>query len=155
MQKFSALSRTYLMESSKTRILIIEDNPDDGALLMRQLKKAQLGEQVKMIGDGRQALDFLMLAEADHLIAIFLDLKLPNLSGLLLLQKVRADDRRKHLPVIVMTSSNSPKDLESCKELGGSSYVQKPVTFTAFSKAVADTFHRSNSIEVVPRTQES
>jgi two-component system, response regulator len=122
---------------------------------MRQLKKAQLGEHVKMIGDGRQALDFLMLAEADHLIALFLDLKLPGLSGLLLLEKVRSDDRRKHLPVIVMTSSNSPKDLESCKELGVSSYVQKPVTFTAFSKAVADMFHRPSPGDLIPRMQES
>ena len=143
------------MESSKTRILIVEDNPDDGALLMRQLRKAQLGEQIKMIGDGRQALDFLMLAEADHLIAIFLDLKLPTLSGLSLLEKIRTDDRRRHLPVIVMTSSNSPKDLESCKALGVSSYVQKPVTFTAFSKAVADTFHRPNPREAVTRMQEA
>jgi two-component system response regulator len=143
------------MESPQTRILIVEDNPDDGALLMRQLKKAQLGEQVKMIGDGRQALDFLMLAEADHLIAIFLDLKLPNLSGLSLLDKIRANDRRKHLPVIVMTSSNSPKDLEGCKELGVSSYVQKPVTFGAFSKAVADTFHRPSPGDLIPRMQES
>ena len=143
------------MELSKTRILIIEDNPDDGALLMRQLQIAQLGEQVKMIGDGRQALDFLTLAEADHLIAIFLDLKLPTLSGLLLLEKIRADDRRRHLPVIVMTSSNSPDDLNRCKALGVSSYVQKPVTFTAFSKAVADTFHRPSPTEVVTRMQES
>jgi len=130
------------MESPKTRILIVEDNPDDGALLMRQLHKAKLGEQIKLIGDGRQALDFLALAEADHLIAMFLDLKLPGLSGLSLLEKIRADERRKHLPVIVMTSSNSPDDLHECRVLGVSNYVQKPVTFTAFSKAVADTFHR-------------
>jgi len=143
------------MESSKTRILIVEDNPDDGALLMRQLQKAQLSEQVKIIDDGRQALDFLMLAEADYLIAIFLDLKLPGLSGLSLLEKIRADDRRRHLPVIVMTSSNSPDDLNNCKALGVSCYVQKPVTFTAFSKAVADTFHRPYPEEVIPRMQES
>ena|ERR1700693_3103059 len=142
------------MEPSKTRILIVEDNPDDGALLMRQLKKAQLAEQIKMIGDGRQALDFLMLAEADHLIAIFLDLKLPSLSGLSLLEKIRADERRKHLPVIVMTSSNSSDDLNNCKALGVSSYVQKPVTFAVFSKAVANTFHLPGPNEVVPKTRE-
>ena len=134
----------------KTRILIVEDNPDDEALLIRQIKKAQLDEQVKVIRDGRQALDFLMLSEAEHLVAMFLDLKLPSLSGLHLLEKLRALSRSRHLPVIVMTSSNSPADLQKCEALGVSSYVQKPVSFTAFSKAIADTFHRPQTGEIPP-----
>lgn len=129
------------MDSPVTRILIIEDNPDDEALLMRQIKKAQLIEQVRVIGDGDRALDYLMLPEADHLVAMFLDLKLPRMSGVQLLEKLRLHERRRQLPVIVMTSSNSPDDLEKCRALGVLSYVQKPVTFAAFTKAIAEIFH--------------
>lgn len=133
--------------SLKPRILIVEDNPDDGELLMRQIKKAHLAEQVKVINDGRLARDFLADANslARHLVAMFLDLKLPSMSGLELLEQVRAYDHVRHLPVIVMTSSNSPDDLRRCRDLGVSSYVQKPVTFPAFTKAIADTFHRTDT----------
>jgi CheY-like chemotaxis protein len=128
---------------SKPRILIVEDNADDGELLMRQIEKAQLAEQVKVINDGRAAMSFLadVNSQARHLIAMFLDLKLPSMSGLDLLVHVRACEQVRHLPVIVMTSSNSPDDLQKCRELGVSTYVQKPVTFPAFTKAIADTFH--------------
>jgi CheY-like chemotaxis protein len=127
----------------KTRILMVEDNLDDVELLMRQLKKANLEEQVMVIGDGRLALDFLTLSESEHLVALFLDLKLPSMSGLQLLEQVRSYDKTRHLPVIVMTSSNSQEDLQKCQELGVLSYVQKPVSFEAFSKAVANTFHQT------------
>jgi len=127
--------------SLKTRILIVEDNLDDVDLLMRQLRKANLGEQVMTISDGRLALDFLMLPEASHLVALFLDLKLPSMSGVQLLEKIRAHDKIRNLPVIVMTSSNSSEDLQKCTELRVLNYVQKPVTLEAFNKAVASTFH--------------
>ncbi|MEI9999596.1 MAG: response regulator [Verrucomicrobiota bacterium] len=130
-------------EPPKPRILIVEDNADDGELLMRQLKKARLGDHVKVIRDGSQAIQFLTDATsgAGHLIAMFLDLQLPSLDGLSVLEQVRAHESICRLPVIVMTSSNSQEDLHRCRVLGVSSYVQKPVTFSAFTKAVADTFH--------------
>lgn len=131
------------MDAHKAHILIVEDNPDDEALLMRQLNKAGLGQHVKVIDDGKVAIDFLTAPDApiSELIAIFLDLRLPHMSGLQVLEKIRANDPTKNLPVIVMTSSNAPTDLEKCKKLGVSCYVQKPVTFTTFTKAVADSFH--------------
>ena len=129
----------------KTRILIVEDNLDDVELLMRQLKKANLAEHVMVISDGRLALEFLTLSESEHLVALFLDLKLPSLDGLQLLAKIREHEKVQNLPVIVMTSSNSAEDLQKCKELRVLSYVQKPVTFEAFRKAVANTFHRTDS----------
>jgi CheY-like chemotaxis protein len=76
----------------------------------------------------------------DELAAIFLDLKLPTVSGLELLQAIRANERTREIPVIVMTSSNTPTDLEKCRELGVFSYVAKPLTFSSFAKAFADTF---------------
>ncbi len=125
------------------RILIIEDNPDDEILLMRQLKKAELHEHVKAIHDGGKALDYLTDGRFpnDNLAAVFLDLQLPTLTGIRLLEAIRNDERIKHVPVIVMTSSNDPEDLEKCRELGVSCFVQKPMTFASFAKAFADTFH--------------
>ena len=125
------------------RILMIEDNPDDEALLMRQLKKAELEKHVKVIHDGGKALDYLTdeRFRCEDLAAIFLDLKLPTISGLKILETLRADDRLRDLPVIVMTSSNIPEELERCRELGVSCYVSKPLTFSSFAKAFADTFH--------------
>jgi CheY-like chemotaxis protein len=130
---------------SPVRVLVIEDNEDDRELLLRQLRKSGMDQHVRFISDGREALDFLTgpLARVlgQSLIAVLLDLKLPSLSGLELLKKIRGREELRGVPVIVMTSSNDPKDLEECSKLKVLNYVSKPVTFTAFSKAVADVFH--------------
>jgi len=126
------------------RVLIVEDNDDDSRLLLRQLRKSGIDAHVKFISDGRQALDFLTgegQSAAEELIALFLDLKLPSLSGVELLRRLRDHDDFRNLPVIVMTSSNDPADLEECQKLKVVNYVTKPVTFATFSKAVADVFH--------------
>ena len=127
------------------RVLVIEDNADDRELLQRQLNKSGMGQHVKFISDGREALDFLtnpaFAATADKLIAILLDLRLPSLSGVELLRRMRARDDLRTTPVIVMTSSNDPRDLEECRRLNVLNYVSKPVTFDSFSKAVANVFH--------------
>jgi len=143
--------------NTPARILIVEDNPDDEALLMRQLKKAELHEHIKAIHDGGEALKYLTDDQSDSstLAAVFLDLKLPTISGLKLLTAIRSDDRLRHLPVIVMTSSNSPKDLQKCKDLGVFSYVAKPLTFSSFAKAFADTYHTTRNgtpAEAVPHS---
>ncbi|MCE0485010.1 MAG: response regulator [Methylacidiphilales bacterium] len=129
---------------SSVRVLVIEDNDDDRELLLRQLKKSGMAGHVKFITDGRKALDFLTVPSktlTEELIAIFLDLKLPSLSGLDLLRRLRTDEKLQNVPVIVMTSSNDPKDMEECRKLKVTNYVNKPVSFTSFSKAVADVFH--------------
>ena len=126
------------------RVLVVEDNADDRDLLLRQLRKSGMATHVKFISNGKEALEFLTKARAtlaDELIAIFLDLKLPGLSGLELLRRLRSMDDLKGTPVIVMTSSNDPEHLDECRRLQVSNYVSKPVTFTSFSKAVADVFH--------------
>jgi two-component system, response regulator len=133
------------VEENPVRVLVIEDNADDRELLLRQLKKSGMENHVKFIDNGREALDFLINppspALAQTLVAIFLDLKLPSVDGLELLRHIRATDQFQNLPVIVMTSSNDPRDMEECRQLKVTSYVSKPVSFTTFSKAVADVFH--------------
>ena len=133
------------LEQNPVRVLVIEDNPDDCELLRRQLHKSGMGQQVKFISDGREALDFLTAPQAHgvvaNLIAVLLDLRLPSLSGLDLLRSMRAREDLRATPVIVMTSSNDPRDLEECRRLKVLNYVSKPVTFTSFSRAVAGVFH--------------
>ena len=127
---------------SLTRILIIEDNPDDEALVLRELKKADMDEHVLVIRDGAKALRFLSAENfaSEEFAAVFLDLKLPNVSGLKVLETIRDHERTRALAVIVMTSSNSPEELDRCRQLGVSCYVSKPLTFSSFAKAFADSF---------------
>ena len=127
---------------SLTRILIIEDNPDDEALVLRELKKADMDEHVLVIRDGAKALRFLSGENfaSEEFAAVFLDLKLPNVSGLKVLETIRDQERTRALAVIVMTSSNSLEELDRCRQLGVSCYVSKPLTFSSFAKAFADSF---------------
>lgn len=130
--------------ASTIRVLVVEDNPDDRELLLRQLTKAGMADHVKFICDGKEALRFLTIPDpstSENLIAIFLDLHLPSLNGLDLLRALREENRFETTPVIVMTSSNDPRDLQECRRLKVTQYVSKPVTFDTFSKAVADVFH--------------
>jgi CheY-like chemotaxis protein len=131
------------MKALPIKILIVEDNADDEALLMRQLEKADLHTQVKVIPDGGQALAYLMNEAhgCENLVTVFLDMQLPTLTGLQLLRAIRTMERLSHLPVVLMTSSNDPMEIERCRTLGISAFVPKPVTFAAFARAIASSFH--------------
>jgi len=124
-------------------ILLVEDNPDDEALTLRALKANNICNQVDVANDGVQALDYLFGTgdyggfDADRLPAvILLDLKLPKLDGLEVLQRIRADERTKLIPVVILTSSKEERDLVSGYEKGANSYVRKPVDFDQFCEAV-------------------
>jgi two-component system, response regulator len=142
-EKSGNTGRCPSMKPLPPKILIVEDNADDEALLMRQLEKADLHTRVKVIQDGGQALAYLVNEEhaCENLVAIFLDMQLPTLTGLQLLRSIRSLERISHLPVFLMTSSNDPKEIEHCRVLGISAFVPKPVTFATFTNAVASTFH--------------
>jgi two-component system response regulator len=124
-------------------ILLVEDNPDDEALTLRALKKNNILNEVVVAHDGVEALDYLFAtgAYAGRNTSvmpqvILLDLKLPKVDGLEVLRRLRADERTKFLPVVILTSSKEDQDLISGYSLGANSYVRKPVDFTQFAEAV-------------------
>ena len=117
-------------------ILLVEDNPDDEALMLRALKKNNIANEIVVAHDGQEALDFLAARPAEQLPElVLLDLKLPRLDGLEVLKRMRADERTKHVPVVVLTTSTEQRDIVSSYEFGANSFVQKPVDFSEFVEA--------------------
>src|SRR3989440_10014918 len=123
-------------------ILLVEDNPDDEALTLRALQKNNIHNEVVVVRDGAKALDYLFgtgtyLGRDTNVLpqVVLLDLKLPKLDGLEVLRRLRADERTKLLPVVVLTSSNEERDLVRSYSLGANSYVRKPVDFNEFTEA--------------------
>lgn len=124
-------------------ILLVEDNPDDAALTLRAFKKVNIANQVVVCRDGAEALDFLFARGqyADRTAdqqpsVILLDLKLPKVDGMEVLQALRGDDRTRHLRVVVLTSSREEQDIVQSYDLGANSYIRKPVDFDKFLTAV-------------------
>ena len=124
-------------------ILLVEDNPDDEALTLRALKKNNIQNEVVVARDGVEALDYLFgsgkYAGRDVSVlpsVTLLDLKLPKIDGLEVLEKVRADELTKLLPVVILTSSKEEQDLIRGYKLGANSYIRKPVDFSQFIEAV-------------------
>ncbi len=122
------------------KILLVEDNPDDVVLTMRALKSHNITNDVIVAEDGALALDYLFGTKGspapDELPAvILLDLKLPKIDGLEVLQRIRADARTRLLPVVILTSSDEERDVVKGYSLGANSYVRKPVDFVEFTEA--------------------
>jgi len=124
-------------------ILLVEDNPDDVELTMRAFRKNKIANNVVVARDGVEALDYLFGNGAyadrdtgDTPRIILLDLKLPKLDGLQVLERLRADERTKLTPVVILTSSKEEHDLVSGYKSGANSYVRKPVDFNRFVEAV-------------------
>ena len=131
------------MNQHRETILLVEDNPDDVELLMRALRKNNIANDITVTRDGAEALDYLFAtgkytdrnaSETPRI--ILLDLKLPKLNGLQVLERIRADKRTELTPVIILTSSKEEQDLISGYKSGANSYVRKPVDFNEFVDAV-------------------
>jgi two-component system response regulator len=127
---------------SKT-ILLVEDNPDDEALTLRALKRNNILNEVIVARDGAEALDYLFARGAHsgrdtskQPEVILLDLKLPKVDGLEVLQQIRQDERIRRLVVVILTSSNEERDIIASYDLGANSYIRKPVDFNQFMEAV-------------------
>ncbi len=124
-------------------ILLIEDNPNDEALTLRAFKKSKIANEVVVVHDGVEALDYLFgsgpYAQRDLSVMptlILLDLKLPKLDGLEVLERLRAHPRTKLLPVVILTSSGEEQDIVQGYNMGANSYLRKPVDFMKFIAAV-------------------
>lgn len=127
-----------MMRSSDRSILIIEDNPDDGLLALRALKKLN-HKNITLAETGSEALEHLYGDDNSEFQnipdLILLDLNLPVIDGFTILKKIRNDNLTKKIPVIILTSSNEESDIEKSYDLGANSYIQKPVDFLEFEKA--------------------
>jgi len=125
-------------------IILVEDNPADIEMTLDALKENKLANRVKVLKDGQEAVDYIFrqgefrtcgICERPTL--ILLDLKLPKIDGLEILRRIRADERTKSIPVVVLTSSPQDQDRIECYDLGVNSYIVKPVEFNNFAKVVA------------------
>lgn len=133
------------MEHTETEILFVEDNSSDAELTIRALRKVNLADKLIHVEDGKEALDFLFAegiyaGRADMRMpkVILLDIKMPRVDGIEVLRRIKADDRTKKIPVVIMTSSNEDKDILASYGLGVNSYIVKPVEFASFANAVSD-----------------
>jgi two-component system response regulator len=125
-------------------ILLVEDNPRDAELIIRALKQHHLANQLFLVEDGAAALDFIFGrgAYAQQELprspkVILLDLKLPKVSGLEVLRALKADERTRRMPVVIVTSSREDPDIQAAYDLGANGYVVKPVGFDAFLEAMS------------------
>ncbi len=124
-------------------ILLVEDSGDDEALTLRALRKSNVANEVVVARDGEEALDYLFATgphagrdPRDVPQVVLLDLNLPRLGGLDVLRRIRADERTRLLPVVILTSSREEEDVVHGYSLGANSYVRKPVDFAQFTEAV-------------------
>jgi CheY-like chemotaxis protein len=134
------------MFSQPIDILLVEDNPDDARLTIRVIKKNELANNILVLTDGEEALDFIYAKNKFeqrpvHALpkVIYLDLKLPKVSGTEVLKELRRAENFKSLPVIIFTSSKEIKDIAECYNLGANSYIVKPVDYDKFSEVVSST----------------
>ena len=134
-----------MLSANEVEILLVEDNPNDVELTLRALKKNNLANNVQVVKDGAEALAFIYgtgnysardTSRRPKL--ILLDLKLPKVSGLEVLKKIKTDENERVIPVVVLTSSKEERDLVESYRLGANSYITKPVDFESFVKAVSD-----------------
>jgi len=131
------------MENQEVEILLVEDNPADVELTLRALKTHRITNKIMFVRDGAEALDYLYRRgqyknrnEIRMPRLILLDLKLPKISGLEVLHKVKSDEELKKIPIVVLTSSKEEPDIRECYRLGVNSYIVKPVDFEKFIEAV-------------------
>ena len=134
-----------MTDQHQVEILLVEDDSADAELTLRAFKARNFANQVFVARDGAEALDFFF-GDGSHPLrdigvvpkVVLLDLKLPKVDGLEVLRRLRADDRTRRIPVVILTSSREDPDIAAAYRLGANSYIVKPVDFEAFARAVSD-----------------
>jgi CheY-like chemotaxis protein len=133
------------MTNGEVEIVLVEDDPNDAELITRSLRKHNLANKIVLLKDGAEALDFFLgpgrsagkSAKGGPKV-ILLDIKLPKVDGIEVLRRLRADERTKEIPVVILTSSNQERDVAAAYKLGINSFVTKPIKFDEFAKVVAE-----------------
>jgi len=136
---------TAMTDQHQVEILLVEDDSADAELTLRAFKARNFANQVFVARDGAEALDFFF-GDGSHPLrdigvvpkVVLLDLKLPKVDGLEVLRRLRADDRTRRIPVVILTSSREEPDIAAAYRLGANSYIVKPVDFEAFARAVSE-----------------
>ena len=133
------------MKNEEIEIVLVEDNPDDAELTIRALKKGNITNSLIHLTDGAEALEFIFctgkFSDRSNNIKpklILLDLNMPKVNGIEVLQRLKSDEHTKTIPVVVLTSSREDPDVQACYKLGVNSYIVKPVGFANFTKAVSE-----------------
>ena len=131
------------MSERSAECLLVEDNPNDLELALYALRKQNLGDRIQVARDGAEALDYIFRTGAycdrypeNHPKVILLDLKLPRVDGLEVLQRLKSDPKTRMIPVVILTSSNQERDILESYQLGVNSYIVKPVNFEQFTETV-------------------
>ena len=126
-------------KTNAIEILLIEDNMDDAGLTIRALKKHNLANNLLHLQDGEEALNYLFSERLNAIPkVILLDLKMPKVDGIEVLRRLKADERKKIIPVVVLTSSKEERDIVDSYKLGVNAYIVKPVDFEKFVKAISE-----------------
>src|SRR5688572_9995178 len=138
-QHFISLYLIAMENNNVVEILLVEDNPDDAGLTIRALKKHNLANNLLHLHDGEEALNFLFSEKLNGIHkVILLDLKMPKVDGIEVLRRIKSDDRKKIIPVVVLTSSKEERDIVESYKLGVNAYIVKPVDFDKFVKAISE-----------------
>jgi two-component system, response regulator len=128
-----------MLTNNAVEILLVEDNLDDAGLTIRALKKHNLANNLLHLLDGEEAINYLFSEKITSIPkVILLDLKMPKVDGIEVLRKLKADERKKIIPVVVLTSSKEEKDIVESYKLGVNAYIVKPVDFDKFAKAISE-----------------
>ncbi|MEE9457681.1 MAG: response regulator [bacterium] len=126
----------------EVKILLVEDDPGHARLIEKNLRRSKISNDIQLFGDGQEVLDYLLgNDDASGLdlpapVLVLLDLRLPRIDGYRVLERMKADERAKKIPVVVLTTTDDPREVERCYDLGCNVFITKPVDYDRFAEAV-------------------
>jgi len=134
---------------SAVRIILVEDDAGHARLIEKNLRRAGVSNEVKVFGDGQEAVDYLCGAGGgEGPLLVLLDLNLPGLDGYQVLKRLKSDEEKRQIPVVMLTTTDSPEEVGRCYELGCNAYITKPVEYERFSEVIRNLGHFLSIVKV-------